>query len=131
MDSSKGCLLCLQDVPEQEEPRRTVASLLKQFWNSPLHWEAAALGLASVLLSLGLLGLLLSICSACIRQRRAQKQIAKKKRRYKTYGCSRYVQEYESEFEKPRKHRKKDDMKVSLYESTQIPIVSSGRSHAR
>ena len=64
----------------------------------------------------GLMGLLISICSAYLRQRKAQKKIARRKRSklvFTTttastrghrpaaidYGCSRYVREYESEFD--------------------------------
>ena len=45
-----------------------------------IHWEAAALGLASIFIGLGMVGLLLSICSACLRQRRAQILISKNSR---------------------------------------------------
>ena len=46
-----------------------------------IHWEAAALGLASIFIGLGMVGLLLSICSACLRQRRAQMLISRQSRR--------------------------------------------------
>ena len=46
-----------------------------------IHWEAAALGLASIFIGLGMVGLLLSICSACLRQRRAQILISRQSRR--------------------------------------------------
>ena len=46
-----------------------------------IHWEAAALGLASIFIGLGMVGLLLSICSACLRQRRAQVLISRQSRR--------------------------------------------------
>ena len=46
-----------------------------------IHWEAAALGLASIFIGLGMVGLLLSICSACLRQRRAQVLISRRSRR--------------------------------------------------
>ena len=45
-----------------------------------IHWEAAALGLASIFIGLGMVGLLLSICSACLRQRRAQMLISRRSR---------------------------------------------------
>ena len=46
-----------------------------------IHWEAAALGLASIFIGLGMVGLLLSICSACLRQRRAQMMISRHSRK--------------------------------------------------
>ena len=46
-----------------------------------IHWEAAALGLASIFIGLGMVGLLLSICSACLRQRRAQMLISRQSRK--------------------------------------------------
>ena len=46
-----------------------------------IHWEAAALGLASIFIGLGMVGLLLSICSACLRQRRAQVLISRQSRK--------------------------------------------------
>ena len=46
-----------------------------------IHWEAAALGLASIFIGLGMVGLLMSICSACLRQRRAQILISTRSRK--------------------------------------------------
>jgi len=40
-----------------------------------IPWEASAMGLASILLGLGILGLLLSLCAACIKHRRGRDKI--------------------------------------------------------
>ena len=55
------CPLCLVDIPQQSGEEEAAAgtsdnrnfAFFKEFWNTPLRWEAAALGLASILLSLG------------------------------------------------------------------------------
>ena len=72
-----------------KEPVHTVKEHNNVFYDSwwqggdedSIHWEAAALGLATIFIGLGMVGLLLSICSACLRQRRAQMLISKRSRR--------------------------------------------------
>lgn len=79
--------ILLKDDPEpqsEENPDRKIP------------WEASAMGLASILLGLGILGLLLSMCAACIRHRRGRDKINLRQRNTTSYQEDRITSLYNS-----------------------------------
>ena len=47
-----------------------------------LRWEASAMGLASIFLGLGLMGILFSLCTVCLKQRRSKEKIVFKQKEH-------------------------------------------------
>ena len=47
-----------------------------------LRWEASAMGLASIFLGLGLIGILFSLCTVCLKRRRSKEKVVFKQKEH-------------------------------------------------